>query len=126
MTRAEIAKLALYLADQPGRRVSLADVAAVVGDSSALGLDDAVHAAVLGRRAELERALDRLLAEGEAPVRLLRVAASFLMRLLRLQGGSRAARSVDAAVAAARPPIFFRQKPVIADGPARLVAAKPC
>ena len=89
MTRAEIAKLALYVADQPGQQVTLEDVIAVVGDSSVLGLEDAVHAAVLGRRAELERSLDRLLAEGQAPIRLLRVAASFLLRLLRLQGSSR-------------------------------------
>jgi DNA polymerase-3 subunit delta len=112
VTRAEIGKLALYLADQPGRRAGIEDVAAVVGDSSALGMDDAVHAAVLGRRSELERSLDRLLAEGEAPVRLLRVAAGFLVRLLRLRGGLEGGAS-DAVVAAARPPIFFRQRPVI-------------
>lgn len=115
LTRAEIDKLALYVADQPGRQVSLEDVVAVVGDSSVLGLDDVVHAAVLGRRVELERSLDRLLAEGQAPVRLLRVAAAFLLRLLRLQGSIEAGGSVDAALAAARPPIFFRQRPVIAE-----------
>ena len=115
VTRAEIAKLALYVADQPGQQVTLEDVVAVVGDSSVLGLEDAVHAAVLGRRAELERSLDRLLAEGQAPIRLLRVAASFLLRLLRLQGSLEGGASIEAAVAAARPPIFFRQRPVIAD-----------
>ena len=67
VTRAEIAKLALYMADRPGAVVSLEDAAAIVGDSSALGVEDAVHAAVLGRRPELDRALERLLAEGEAP-----------------------------------------------------------
>jgi DNA polymerase III subunit delta len=113
VTRAEIAKLALYLADQPGRRATLDDVAAIVGDSSALGLDDAIHAAVLGRRAELERSLDRLLAEGEAPVRLLRLAAGFLLRLLRLRAGIEGGASMEAVIAAARPPIFFRQKPVL-------------
>ena len=60
----------------PGRRVALADVAAVVGDSSALGIDDAVHAALLGDRRELERALDRLLAEGEAPHPAARASAA--------------------------------------------------
>ncbi|MFZ1425824.1 MAG: DNA polymerase III subunit delta [Geminicoccaceae bacterium] len=115
LTRAEIGKLALYVADQPGRQVSLEDVVAVVGDSSVLGLDDVVHAAVLGRRVELERSLDRLLAEGQVPVRLLRVAAAFLLRLLRLQGSIEAGGSIDAALAAARPPIFFRQRPVMAE-----------
>ena len=116
LTRAEIAKLALYLADRSGprQRAALADVEAVVGDSSALSLDEAVHAAVLGRRAELERSLDRLLAEGQAPVRVLRAAAAFLLRLLRLRADMAAGRPLEAAVDAARPPIHFRQKPVVA------------
>lgn len=114
LTRSEIGKLALYLADRPGVRATVADVMAVVGDSSALSLDDAVHAALLGDAVGLERALDRLFAAGEAPLRLLRVAAQFVMRLLRLRteldrqpGGN-----VEALVDAARPPIFFRVKPV--------------
>lgn len=108
VTRAEIAKLALYMADRPGEPVSPADVAAVVGDSSALGVEDALVACLLGEAARLDRALARLLAEGESPVRLIRAAAGMLTRLLRLSasGGS---------VAAARPPIHFRlQRPLSA------------
>ena len=121
VTRAEIAKLALYMADRPGAAVNLEDAAAIVGDSSALGVEDAVHAAVLGRRPELERALERLLAEGEAPVRLIRAAATLLLRLLRLSGGL-AAGSVESVLASARPPIFFRHRPVFAASPAPLDA----
>lgn len=109
VTRAEIAKLALYVADRPSARVTLADVAAVVGDSSALGIDDAVNAAMLGRRRELDRALERLLAEGEAPVRLIGAAARTVMRLLRLSATA-ATSSVEAAIAGARPPIFWKQR----------------
>jgi DNA polymerase III subunit delta len=69
---------------------------------------------VLGRRAELERSLDRLLAEGQAPVRILRVAASFLLRLLRLRAELAGGRPIEAVMDAARPPIHFRQKPVVA------------
>lgn len=114
LTRSEIEKLSLYLADAPARRATLADVAAVVGDSSALDLDDAIHAAVLGERAKLERALDRLLAEGEAPVRILRSAASFLMRMLRLQAEISGGATIEAAIKAARPPVHFRVEPVLA------------
>ena len=114
VTRAEIAKLALYMADRPGVAVTLEDAAATVGDSSAMGIEDAVHAAVLARRPELDRALDRLLAEGEAPVRLLRAAAALLLRLLRLSGGV-AAASIESVLAGARPPIFFRHRPVFAE-----------
>jgi DNA polymerase III subunit delta len=112
VTRAELAKLALYLADRPGARVTLADAAAVVGDSSALGVEDAVNAAMLGRRPELERALDRLLAEGEAPVRLIRSAADTVMRLMRLSVAVAAGSSIETAVAGARPPIFYKHKDV--------------
>ena len=114
VTRAEIAKLALYMADRPGAMVNLEDAAAIVGDSSALGVEDAVHAAVLGRRPELERALERLLAEGEAPVRLIRAAATLLLRLLRLSGGL-SASSVESVLASARPPIFFRHRAIFAE-----------
>jgi DNA polymerase-3 subunit delta len=109
VTRAEIAKLALYLADRPGARFGLGDVAAVVGDSSAVGIDDSVNASLLGRRRELDRAVDRLLAEGEAPVRLIGAAARTTLRLLRLSAVA-ATSSVDAALAGARPPIFWKQK----------------
>jgi DNA polymerase-3 subunit delta len=103
LTRAEIAKLALYLADAPDARVTLADAAALVGDSSALGVEDAVQAAALGETARLDRALDRMLAEGEAPVRILRAAATFLLRLLRLRTEMAGGSSAQAAVAAMRP-----------------------
>ncbi|MEK0081837.1 DNA polymerase III subunit delta [Benzoatithermus flavus] len=105
VTRAEIEKLALYLADAPGQRATLADVTAVVGDSSALGIEDAVQAAVLGETVRLDRALDRLLAEGEAPVRILRSTAAYLLRLLRLHGEVAGGSSAQAAVAALRPPL---------------------
>lgn len=107
LTRGEIEKLALYLADAPAARATLEDVAAVIGDSSALRLDDAVLAAMLGNRAELETALDRLLGEGEPPVRILRSAMTFVLRLLRLRAEMAGGASLEAAVRAARPPIHF-------------------
>lgn len=113
LTRSEIDKLDLYVGDAPQRKVTLADVVAVIGDSSALSLDDMVHAAVLGRQAELDAALDRLLAEGEAPVRLLRVTSTFLLRLLRLRAEIAAGVGVEAAIKAARPPIHFSAVPVV-------------
>jgi DNA polymerase-3 subunit delta len=115
ITRAEIEKLALYMADRPGAPVTLADVSAMVGDSSALEVEDALLACLLGQRGGLDRALERLLAEGEAPVRLIRAAAAMFTRLLRIGAVASAGGSIEAAIAAARPPIFFRlQKPFAA------------
>ena len=113
LTRAELDKLALYLDDLPAqgpRRVALDDVVAVVGDSAAIGLDDLVHSVALGRLAALERCLERLLGEGEQPVRLVRAQANHFVRLRRLaaeiERGAPPAQAIDRV----RPPIHFRRK----------------
>ena len=113
VTRAELDKLALYLGavgDAGARRATLDDVAAVVGDSAALGLDDLVHAVALGQLAALERCLDRLLGEGQAPVRLVRAQANHFARLHRLAGLIERGEPVEQVVERARPPIHFRRK----------------
>lgn len=108
LTRSELEKLALYLDDRTERRVSLADAAAVVGDSSALQLDDVINAAVLGDAPTMEQGFDRLLAEGEPPQRVLRMASLLLMRLLRLHLDAAGGRGLESVVKAARPPIFWK------------------
>jgi len=115
VTRAELARLALYMdtaaADAPApRRVTLEDVAAVIGDSAALGLDDLVDAAALGDAAQLERCLDRLLREGQPPVRLVRALANHLVRLHRFTLQLEAGESVDRVLGDARPGVHFRRR----------------
>lgn len=117
--RAEIEKLALYLGPEGGRTVRLADAAAVVGEGAALALDDAVLAALGGDAARLERDLARLLATGEEPVRILRATSTTLLRLLRLRAEVERGASIEAALAAARPPIHFRLKDRLAAALAR-------
>lgn len=108
--RAELQKLALYMGSAPGARVRLEDALAVVGDSAVLAIDDVVLAALLGDADRLERDLLRLLALGEAPVRILRTATSTILRLLRLQAEIERGAGLEAALAAARPPVHFRLK----------------
>jgi DNA polymerase III subunit delta len=115
VTRSELDKLALYLGDGaagPGgaRRATLEDVAAVLGDSAALGLDDLVHAAALGETAALERCLERLLGEGEQPVRLVRALANHFARLHRLAAMVERGERPEQVIERARPPIHFRRK----------------
>jgi DNA polymerase-3 subunit delta len=74
--------------DRPGRPVRLEDAAAVVGDSAAVETDDLVRAALAGERARLDRALDRLLAEGTAPQSLLRACTWALTQMLRLRAAA--------------------------------------
>jgi DNA polymerase-3 subunit delta len=115
VTRSELAKLALYLAPAVGeaaraRRVTLETAALLIGDSAALEIDDLVHAATLGEAIEVERCLDRLLGEGEAPVRLLRALANHVTRLHALALQVEAGAPPDQAIERARPPIHFRRK----------------
>ena len=115
VTRAELDKLALYLGAGPdgarsGGRATVADVAAVVGDSAALGLDDLVHGAALGQFAAVERCLERLLGEGEHPVRLVRAQANHFARLHRLAALVERGEPVERVLERARPPIHFRRK----------------
>jgi DNA polymerase-3 subunit delta len=115
VTRAELDKLALYLGGEHDgargrRRATMEDVAAVVGDSAALGLDDLVHAAALGEMAALERCLERLLAEGEHPVRLVRAQANHFARLHRLAALVERGEGIERAIERARPPIHFRRR----------------
>jgi DNA polymerase III subunit delta len=115
ITMSELAKLDLYLGppaagQRASRPVTLQDVAAVVGDSAALGLDDLVHAAALGRAAEVERTMGRLLAEGQAPVRLLRVLANHFGRLYQLASLVESGEPAGRVIEKARPPIIMRRR----------------
>lgn len=128
VTRNELAKLALYCAASPESpapgRITLEAAALVVGDSAALEQDDLVHAAALGEVAQLERCLERLLGEGQAPVALLRALARHLVRLhqlaLQVAGGARPEEVVERA----RPPLHFRRKASVRQALQRWSAAR--
>jgi len=106
MSRQELEKLALYAGD--GGAVTLDDAALSVGDSAGMELDDAALAAADGDATLLERALDRLFAEGENPVTVLRAAQRHVTRLhlaaLRVEQGENA----ETAVNSLRPKPFFK------------------
>jgi DNA polymerase III subunit delta len=115
VTRSELAKLALYLEPGPGDaaragQVTLEAAALIVGDSAALELDDLAHAAALGEASQLDRCLDRLLGQGESPVRVLRALANHLTRLHALALHIEAGAPLEQVIERARPPIHFRRK----------------
>ncbi len=112
VTRNEIEKLALYIGDRPDRRVHPEDLAAVVADAAHLGVDALVDAVLLGQPVEVARLLDRLFAEGESGVTLLRRTAIEMKRLLGLIAALDELPDPARVVEAARPPIFFRRRPV--------------
>lgn len=113
LTQNEVAKLALFKGDAADRRITLADCEAIVGNSSALGIDRLVWAALVGRPADAAGYLDRLLAEGQAPVRLIRAFATMLLRLVTLKARITAGEAAAAVIDSLRPPVHFSQKPAM-------------
>jgi DNA polymerase-3 subunit delta len=107
-TRAELEKLALYVG--PGNRVDLDSAMACVGDLAGLSLDDALFAATTGDVATTDRALEAAMAEGAAPVQVLRAALGHLQRLhrARLAMDEQGLTAGDA-VKGLRPPVFYQK-----------------
>jgi DNA polymerase III subunit delta len=107
-TRAELEKLALYVG--PGNRVDLDAAMTCVGDLAGLSLDDALFAATTGDVATADRALEAAIAEGAAPVQVLRAALGHLQRLhrARLAIDEQGLTAGDAAKTL-RPPVFYQK-----------------
>ncbi|WP_029010833.1 DNA polymerase III subunit delta [Azospirillum halopraeferens] len=105
VARGEVEKLALYMGRET--RVRLEDAQACVGDSAALEMDEPVWAAGDGDFAALDKSLGRLFAEGTSPVAILRAAQRHFQRLHQV---SAAGRSPEQAIAALRPPVFFKMR----------------
>jgi DNA polymerase-3 subunit delta len=107
-TRAELEKLALYAGS--GARVDLDAGMACIGDISGLSLDDALFAATSGDVATTDRALELAIAEGAAPVQVLRAGIMHLQRLQRARMVmDEAGVSAVEASKTLRPPIFYRR-----------------
>ena len=110
--RGEAEKLALYVGE--GGRVTVEDCIAVVGDSAEIALDAVVTATAGGDRQRLERLLDRVFAEGEQPIRVLRSLQRHYLRLLGLAAAVEAGSSPQAAVDALKPKPHFKEAPHLA------------
>jgi DNA polymerase-3 subunit delta len=78
-TRAEIEKLIFYVGDT--KRITLADVRAVVADTSGLAIDDVLDAASAGDSKAALRALAVARAEGTSPATILNAAIRHLSSL---------------------------------------------
>ena len=111
MLRAEAEKLALYVGD--GGRARLEDCVAVIGDSAEIAIDAVVMAAAGGDGARLHRVLDRVFAEGEAPIRVLRAVQRHVHKLLALAAAIEAGEAPQAAVDGLRPKPHFREAPLL-------------
>lgn len=112
VTRAEVDKLITYMGghqgNQGGTAVSLDDVMACVGDVSAMSMDDLILAVADGDDTTAQTLLDRLMAEGQSVIAVLRAASRHFLRL-HLAGDALAqGRSMDQAMGMLKPPVFWK------------------
>ncbi len=115
--RGEIEKLALYLDAEPGGRTSLdlPDIAAI-GSGGGGGDFDQLVAAILARNATAAAShLASLDSRGEAGIGALRAVQRALWRLIDLRAAVDGGASPQSVVDGARPPIFWKEKPLVAD-----------
>ncbi|MGF1650464.1 MAG: DNA polymerase III subunit delta [Hyphomicrobiaceae bacterium] len=111
VSRGEIEKLIVYCHGQT--RVTLEDVEAVVGDTSAVSIDRVVMATFSGQAASAIAALDQAIAAGQAAQQALLALQRHQLLLARLSAALDAGRRLDDAVRALRPPLHFSLKDAV-------------
>lgn len=111
-SRGEIEKLALYALGQSS--VNDDDVIASTGDAAALSVDELIDAVLDGRTGDLDVVYARLVLAGNQVFAVLSAASRQfqLLHLLR-SGMDESGQSATAAVAGAKPPIFFSRRRTI-------------
>ena len=101
-TRSEIDKLLLYKAGDANKTLTLDDAMAVLGDTAAIGLDDVIAATFDGDLVSLDRALERVFAEGGNPVQLVRAVQRHTDQLHLVSGYAAKGGPLEAAMFRAR------------------------
>ena len=110
VTRQEMEKIITYVGDE--QSLSLEAARLLTDANQETDLDEAVTALADKNLAGLDKALLQLVKEGVAPVAYLRALSRYFMRLyaIKLQAQN---SSVESVIAALRPPVFFKQVPIL-------------
>ena len=107
MSRSELMKLVAYTGDK--KEVTVDDVNACIGDASVLSTDNFLYALSDGNFKESQKTLEKLYAEGTAPIALLRAAAAHFKRVHATLGRIDCGETVLAAMNALVPKIHFKR-----------------
>ncbi len=111
-SRAELAKLRLYA--RGAGTVTLDHVTAVIGDASAIAVDEVVDAAATGRHDVLDNGLGRLLRAGVSAQMILTLLLRHFQLLDRARAEFDGGRSAADIVRHLKPPVFFRRQAAVA------------
>jgi DNA polymerase-3 subunit delta len=101
-SRSEVDKLLLYKEGDGSKTVALGDAIAVLGDTAAIGIDNVIAATFDGELIALDRALDRVFAEGGNPVQLVRALQRHADQLHLVAGHAAKGGNLEAAMFKAR------------------------
>ncbi|MGI6855628.1 DNA polymerase III subunit delta [Mesorhizobium sp. 1B3] len=109
-SRGEVEKLVLYA--QGKDQISLEDVELAIGDVAGLSVDEVIDSVLDGRLDVLETAFARLVASGNNQIYPMLAAAMRQFQTLHALRGAMDSKgqSAAAAVAGARPPVFFSRR----------------
>ena len=111
-TRSELEKLALYCHGKP--KITLDDVTMTIGDVSSLSVDATIDAVLAGNSEAFDTTFSRIVSSGSHPFVVLSAAMRQFNQLLALRGDMDAnGKNAAAAVAGARPPVFFARRKLI-------------
>ena len=117
-SRSEIDKLITYA--HGSKTIEVEDVLAATGDASSVSTDAIVDAALLGRLAEFDLAFARYAAAGNQLFLLLNAALRQFQALDAMRSAMDASgKSAAAAVAGAKPPVFFARRGTVETALAR-------
>ena len=125
-SRSELRKLALYVSGRD--KIELADVAAVVANASAIGLDRVVDATFAGETRDVETEFGKARGEGSSPAAIVSAAIRQVANLHKMKLAVEGGDSIEFAMKRGAPPVHFsREKDVGAAlrawTPARLLRA---
>jgi DNA polymerase III subunit delta len=111
-SRQELGKLMLYAMDK--KQIDLEDVTEAVAEAASSSVDDAVDAVIAGNVPGFEREFARLISNGTAPYQFIRTSMKQFYQLANLRKQvDQDGKTVSAAVAGARPPLFFGRRTLI-------------
>ena len=110
-SRGELAKIVLYA--HPRNEIGIEDVEAIAGDASAVALDRLLDSVGLGQLEAADRAFGQLIAEGTSPASVISALARHFRQLADLRYRIEAGATAEAAMRAARPPIFFKRQDAV-------------
>ncbi len=111
-SKGEIEKLILYCMGQG--RIEVSDVEAAIGDVSMSTMDELIDAMLAGDPIKLDEAFSRINERGTTVQSILSIVTRQISGLMDQRSGmDRDGKTAAAAVASARPPVFFTRKPLV-------------